>query len=488
MTCKRKLRCTGKMKMFIISDTIYAMFSHSRFICFIIPTLLFSLVWPEILPAAAAPADNGQNPAYAYFVLENGLQVLLQEKHDLPLTGMTLAVNLGIKDETEGNSGYTHLLEHMLLFGGNAEVDGDTRLAEFRSHGIVANAHTDHDLMTFEVSCPAVESAWALAGMRQAVFNHRLDPRQLESEKRIILEELLQLRDNPQNLGRLLLMQLLFAGHAYGRSPFGDGSAIGRATVEDLQAFAGRFLFPGRCALSVIGDFVLADMEKIVRESWGVLAKGGADAAVVPAAPRLEKNVEQRVELDLQESHLFLGWWAPDFNHEHRLALSLLTYVLGRGLNPLFYAVLGGERRLAEQLDMSYMPMAYGGMVVLHLVLAEKNIPSARNEIAKFLSQVASFNFSKEDYPALYQSYAFDYLESAKNQMAYDSGNFAESALSLSTAGARFLLLNRNPVKGSYLENVAKVDSADLRRVAGKYLSGKKLAVLAVVPLQRGSQ
>ena len=46
--------------------------------------------------------------------------MLLQEKHDLPLTGMTLAVNLGIKDETEASSGYAHLLEHMLLFGAGA--------------------------------------------------------------------------------------------------------------------------------------------------------------------------------------------------------------------------------------------------------------------------------------------------------------------------------------------------------------------------------
>lgn len=464
------------------------MFTCRRFIRFVIAAMVFELAWAEITPAATAPAGNGQNPASAYFVLDNGLRVLLQEKHDLPLTAITLAVNLGIKDETEISSGYTHLLEHMLLFGSSAEAGGDTRLAEFRSRGIVANAHTDHDLMTFEVSCPAADSGWALAGLRQTVFNNRMDDRQLEKEKRIILEEVMQLRDNPQYLGRLLLMGQLFAGHPYGRSPFGDGSAIAKATVEDLQSFARSYLFPGRCALAVVGDFVLVDMEKKVRESWGVLQKGDTDTTVVPFANGLKKNVYQQVELDLNESHLFLGWWAPDFNHEHRLALSLLTYVLGRGLNPLFYAVLGGERRLAEQLDMSYIPMVHGGMVVLHMILDEKNIPSARNEIARFLSQLTSFKFSKEDYQALYQPYVLDYLGSAKNQMAYDSGNFAESALGLSHASARFLLLNRNPVSGSYLENVEKVESSDLRLVAGKYLSGKKLAILAVVPLKKGSQ
>jgi predicted Zn-dependent peptidase len=471
------------MKIIVFSVTINGMFSRNQLICCAVLLLACIPQWPE-----AEPAANAADPVYAYFTLDNGLQVLLQEKHDLPLTGITLAINLGIKDETEENSGYTHVLEHMLLFGSSSEASGDARLAEFRSHGIAANAHTDHDLMTFEVSCPAADSAWVLSDLRQSVFNHRLDAQRLEREKRIILEEMLQLRDDPNFHGRLLLMQQLFAGHAYGRSPLGDGSAIRKATIEELRAFAGRFLTPGRCALSVIGDFVLADMEKEIREGWGPLAKGGSAAAAIPPVERLAKSTELQLELDIQESHLFLGWWAPDYNHEHRLALSLLTYVLGRGLNPLLYAVLGGERRLVDQLEMSYAPMAYGGMVVLHMILQEKNIPSAKNEVVRFLSRVASFRFGKEDYPALEQSYVVDYLQSAKNQMTYDSGNFGESALNLSNASARFLLLNRNPISGSYLENVEKVGSADLRRVAGKYLSGKKLATLAIVPLRKGSQ
>ena len=448
-----------------------------------IAAMVLSLAWPK---TGSAVVEAG--PVYTYFVLDNGLQVLLQEKHELPLMGITLAVDLGVKEETDASSGYTHLLEHMLLFGASAAAADNIRLADFRSHGIIANAHTDHDLMTFEVSCPASESVWALAGLRQAVFSRSLDAQKLESEKRIILEEILQLKDDPQFLGRLLLMQQLFAGHAYGRSPFGDGSAIHKATIEDLQAFGNRFLVPGRCALSVVGDFVLADMEKRVRETWGGPIPADPPNTEIPFVNRLEKNVSRQVNLDINESHLFIGWWAPDFNHPDRLALSLLTYVLGRGLNPLFYAALGGERRLAEQLDMSFVPMGHGGMVSLHVVLQEKDITAAKNEIAQFLSQVSAFKFGKEDYPALQQSYVVDYLQSAKNQMSRDSGDFAESALNLSKASARFLLLNRNPIGASYLENVEKIEAADLRRVAAKYLSGKKTAIVAIVTLEKKAQ
>jgi predicted nucleic acid-binding OB-fold protein len=79
--------------------------------------------------------------------------------------------------------------------------------------------------------------------------------------------------------------------------------------------------------------------------------------------------------------------------------------------------------------------------------------------------------------------YVLDYLESARNQMEYGDANFREGTLNLSLACSRFLLLNRAPVKGSYLDSVDKVSSNDLRRAAGKFLSGKKWVMLAIKPL-----
>lgn len=422
-------------------------------------------------------------PTSAYFTLENGLQVLLQEKHDLPLTGLALAIDLGTKDETEQTSGYAHLLEHLLLFGAGSEPDSETRLAELRRHGIAHNAHTDHDLMTFEISCPAADSIWALERLRQTVFYSRLDPQHLESEKRIIQEEILQLRDNPSHLGRLLVMERLFAGHAYGRAVYGDSSSIQAATVEQLQAFCDRRLVPGRCTLSVIGAFSLTEMEKEVRRSWGELEKKPALEATVLPAEDLKKSSEQQIELDIQASHLFFGWRAPDFNHEHRLALNLLVHILGRGLNPLLNQVLRGGRQLAQQYDMSYLPWRSGGMILLHLTLKEKDIRNAKNEVTRFLRQLGSFNFSREDFQPQDRMYVLDFLRGAKNQMTYGTENFREAVLNMSVASARFLLLNRNPLNGAYIENVEKVSSSDLRRVARKYLSGKKWALLAITPL-----
>jgi predicted Zn-dependent peptidase len=462
----------------------------------ILPAAWLALATLAALPGLAA-AVSGPPPASAYFTLDNGLQVLLQEKRGPGLVAITLAVDIGTKDETEASSGYAHLLEHLLLFGGGGD-GSEARLAELRRHGVAHNAHTDHDLMTFEASCPAAEGAWALERVREAVFSWRPDPALLEGEKQVIAEEILQLRDDPDRLGRLRVMERLFAGHAYGRPVYGDGAAIRAASVESVEAFCRPRLVPGRCALVVVGDFLLAEMEAQVRRAWGALPAGGesalkgAEPALAVAAPadagRLEKNSEERIELDISESHLFIAWRAPAFNDDMRLPFTLLTYVLGRGLNPVLGAVLRGGRALADRVDMSYLPMRHGGMAVLHLVLAERNLRSAAAETAAFLSRIGSFKFSRQDVMPQYRDLMPDYLESAKNQMAYGDGAFRESALNLSTAAARYLLLNRASAGGSYLDSMERLDGGDLRRAAGRVLSGKKWALLAITPLAAGAR
>ena len=439
------------------------------------------------LGGGSAPNTEADRPASAQFILGNGLHVMLQEKRDLPLTGIALAIDLGTKDETDETIGYAHLLEHMLLFGPGSEADGGARLAELRGHGVDCNAHTDHDLMTFEVSCPGGESAWALERLRRTVFAGRLDPGQLEREKRVIGEEILQLRDDPDHLGLSLVMEQLFAAHPYGRPVYGDGGSIRAATADRLQAFCAPRLVPGRCALAVIGDFALAEMEGEIRRLWGGMARLETAAADVPEVGSFGKNSERRIALDLQESHLFIGWRAPGFNHEQRLAFTLLTHILGRGLNPLLGGVLRGSRKQAIRFEMRYFPMRGGGMALLHLTLDEKDIRRARREVAPFLSRIHAFNFSKEDVRSENQMYMLDYLGSAKNQMAYDSENFRESRANLSAASARYLLLTRNSAAPPR-ESVEEVNSSDLRRAAGGYLAGKKCAVVVITPLKPGDK
>ncbi len=119
------------------------------------------------------------------------------------------------------------------------------------------------------------------------------------------------------------------------------------------------------CALAVVGDFDGADMERRVREVFGPLPKTGFRPQSFPMAVPLGKSVSRRVERDVKEGYLFLGFAAPDYNGPDRCAMSVLVEALGRGVNPLLAAYLHGQRDSVQNVSMSYLALRYGGAAVV---------------------------------------------------------------------------------------------------------------------------
>ncbi len=82
-----------------------------------------------------------------------------------------------------------------------------------------------------------------------------------------------------------------------------------------MEFHAAHFV-PGNCALAVVGDLPIADMEDKVRAVFGPVPAAAAPRSAKPAKARLlEKSVEIREEMDVKEAYLAIGFVGPDYNH-----------------------------------------------------------------------------------------------------------------------------------------------------------------------------
>ena len=81
--------------------------------------------------------------------------------------------------------------------------------------------------------------------------------------------------------------------------------------------------------------------------------------------------------------------------------------------------------------------------------------------------------------------YALDYLESAKNQIRFNFHQSQEKGLTIAIGLARHILLNENQEGGSYIENIANLNSSDLRNAAGKYLSKGRYVIVTISPKKK---
>ncbi len=430
-------------------------------------------------------SSSSQDENQKYFELDNGLKIFLYEKHTLPLINLVFAVNLGTKDESDEMSGLVHILEHYILFRGTEFKSGLEISQDIRRHGAYFNAHTSLDLATFEISIPSEHADFALRNQKEILFNLKLSQEELDEEKKVILEELSQTEDDPLKYATSLVYQNLFKDHPYQKPIQGKKEIIEALTVEQVEKFYRKFFVPSNCALAIVGDFEIEEMEKKTKDIFGDLKKEEISPPKYEKVLALKKTVEITREMDVNQAYLLIGIFGPDYNNKDQYAIHLLTEILGRGINPMLNYPLRGRRNLAHNVSMGYSKYKYGGAILIYITLEPKNIKSAKRETIRFLKETSRLNYSKKDVMGEAQLHALDYLESAKNQIKFKIHQSQEKGLLVAVSLARFMLLNEDPTIGSYLENIEKTSSSDLRKAAGKYLSKGRYAIATISPKKK---
>jgi predicted Zn-dependent peptidase len=165
--------------------------------------------------------------------------------------------------------------------------------------------------------------------------------------------------------------------------------------------------------------------------------------------------------------------------------MDALAEVLGQGFNPMLNSALRGPRDLVETVSMNYSALKSGGLVLVTLSLDPKNLAAARREALKFLRSSRGLNFSPDDIVGEDQIFAFDYLQSAKNQIRFQMYRGQERGLNVAASLARYLLLWDGSVERNFIESIGRLTSTDLRQAAGKYLGGGKKVTVSVVPRKK---
>ena len=436
-----------------------------------------------VLMTTALFSARAQEPEHSkYFVLENGLKVFLLEKRILPLLNIAFAFNLGSKDETEETSGLAHILEHYTLFRGTELRTGEEVIKDIRQHGAYFNAHTDRDLIIFEMSLPSEYADFALNNQKEILFQMKIKQEELDEEKKVILEELSQIEDDPFKYGTSLAYQNLFQEHPYHRPIYGKKEVIQEATAEQLEMFCREYFVSSNGSLAIIGDFKIAEMEEKVKDILGSIERKEFTPKKIGKVQKLKKTIEIEREMDVNQAYLIIGMLAPDYNHPDQYAADVLTEILGRGVSPLLNMALRGRRKLAHSIAMSFVSFKYGGAMLIYLTCEPKQLKAARSQTLQFLKTTRRQNYSKKDYPFADRLHAFDFLECSQNQIRFAARQSQERGLSVASSLARYLLLNESENQDRYMDKIKDISSSDCRSAAGKYLGQGKYVIVSIRP------
>jgi zinc protease len=337
-------------------------------------------------PACCAPLLPGlEEPRRR--VLANGNELVSLSLPDAPLVCLDLWCRAGSVFETAEESGMAHFLEHMVFKGSTSLAAGefDRRVEAL---GGSSNAATGFDDVHYHVLIPPQAAPEALELLLDLVLRPRLDGEAFAMERQVVLEELAQSEDQPEEVAVQHLLAMACPDHAYGRPILGRREALLAHQPVAMAAFHQRLYGGGRCVLALSGALGTGELEE--RAAIGALADLAPAQGDAPPQPLRVVAGEERLALPrLEAARLLMAWdQAPARDLRPVMGADLATSLLAEGRRSRLVERLREQLQLVESIDLDLHPMECGSLALLEALCEADDLPAVRSAITEVWHEV----------------------------------------------------------------------------------------------------
>ncbi|MEY3767139.1 MAG: hypothetical protein RLZZ11_206 [Cyanobacteriota bacterium] len=191
--------------------------------------------------------------------LSNGTALVQINLPEAPVVCLDLWCRAGSAWESEAESGLAHFLEHMVFKGSERLEAGEFDL-QVEALGGNSNAATGFDDVHYHVLIPPQAAPQALDLLLDLVLQPRLDASDFAMERQVVLEELAQSEDQPEEVAFQELLRQACSAHPYGLPILGRRDRLDAHTPEAMAQFHQRHYRSDRCCLAVAGPLEGLDL------------------------------------------------------------------------------------------------------------------------------------------------------------------------------------------------------------------------------------
>jgi predicted Zn-dependent peptidase/DMSO/TMAO reductase YedYZ heme-binding membrane subunit len=323
----------------------------------------------------------------ARHVLPNGVVVISQEHRASDIVAVQLWLRVGGRDEAPAELGLSHYLEHMLFKGTPTRPPGSID-AELEGLGGNSNAFTSYDFTHFDVVVPVAALRAAAALLADIAVNAAFVPAELESEKKVVFEEMRLLEDDPERFLQRRLTEVAYAAHPYGRPLLGAPQLVRGLTRDALNAYYKKHYVPANMALVIVGPVTPDEARAVATETFGRLSGPPSARPAVAPPSRVAAGAGEDIRRPEQQAYLGLAWHAAPTGNTDIYAVDLLTYILGDGPSSRLNQVLREERGLVQTIEAMYIPRQQSGLVCVTARLDAKNLDAAEAAVREVIRRV----------------------------------------------------------------------------------------------------
>jgi predicted Zn-dependent peptidase len=401
--------------------------------------------------------------------LPSGPRVISSRLSGARSVSIAAYVLAGSRLESAAEAGVAHFMEHITFKGTQAYPSTRSISEAIEGVGGSFNAATDRESTVYWVRVPRREATRAMDVLGELIVRPKLDSKEIEGERTVIIEEIRSYQDDPSEFAQTLFQTALFGSGPLGREICGDEPGIRALPETTIRDFWRTMYRPANTVIAVAGDIDHAEAVELAGRAFGTgngVVPGYEPAPALPAGERV--RVGKRATAQAQ---LVVGLPALHRDHPDSWALALLNTILGDGMSSRLFLSVREERGLAYDIGSGLVDYADAGALEISAGVDPAGLREALSAILDELARLRD-----EPVPP-------DELEKAKN---YLSGGLElrmdETRHVASWIGGQEALHDRVLTVEEALAAIEAVTAEDITRVAGDLVRDDGLRLAAVAP------
>ncbi len=304
-------------------------------------------------------------------MLGNGIVVLTERMPQVRSVSIGVWVKVGSRNEPMERAGISHFIEH-LLFKGTESRSAEEIAQAVDSVGGTLDAFTSRENTCLYAKVLGEDLPLAMDLLSDLLLHPRLDPADIEKERRVVLEEIKMVEDDPDDLIHDIFAQQLWRDHPLGRPVLGFRHTLQPLTRQDILEHLRDFYQPDRVIVAAAGDL---DHGRVAELTWSAFGKWQGKAVTTNGSFPTSYHTTHHEERDSAQLHLVLGAEGLPYNHSNRYAFYLLNAILGSSMSSRLFQEIREKRGLAYSIYSYQASYQDSGLMAVYAGTSAESYP-----------------------------------------------------------------------------------------------------------------
>lgn len=405
------------------------------------------------------------------FVLPNGLRIVCEPMPSARSVVVGVYIGTGSRDERPHERGISHFIEHM-LFKGTARRDALDIVREIEGRGGYINAETDKEYTAFYARVLPEDLSVALDVLADMLTAPRLDPQDIAREKRVVIEELRELMDYPEEYVYDLFAQTLWKRHPLAYPVIGQERTIHTFTrAQILQTMQERYT-ASSTVIAAAGQVDPTELAVLVERFFRNMPTSQSQ----PTLRRARAHVSRRfLPHPTKQVHFCMGTAGVNLYDERKYTVAVLDTLLGGNMSSRLFQEVREKRGLVYHISTSAVAYREGGYFAVQANCSPDNYPHVIDAVLNQLQEVCEGKLNEEE------------VERSKHQLRGGLLMSTESVNGRMSSNARSMLFHGRVITvDEMIERIQQVNAQQVVQVARDLLGHAEMTIAAIGSFSEG--